>query len=152
MRYPFQSTGRPISHWNVWLFRVYMIPLRDFVPEGNSRPGTTTGMNSPRGDSRQHDILWWYHVNKCINVQHSHDREPEWNYSGAKVASVSCKHPLKRETSFSFRFTRFMEEMFVFLFTLFFHCRSFFTLVAASISRFLTAAIYIIFMFFFQRN
>ena len=33
MRYPFQSTGRPISHLNVWSFHVYMIPLRDFVPE-----------------------------------------------------------------------------------------------------------------------
>ena len=29
------------------------------------------------------------------------------------------------ETSFYFLFTRFMEEMFVFVFTLFFHCRSF---------------------------
>ena len=64
MRYPFQSTGRPISHRNGWSFRVYMIPLRDFVPEWNSRPGTTTGVNSRRGDSRRHDILWWYHVNK----------------------------------------------------------------------------------------
>ena len=33
MRYPFQSTGRSISHRNGWSFRVYMIPLRDFVPE-----------------------------------------------------------------------------------------------------------------------
>ena len=33
MRYPFQSTGRPISHRKGWSFRVYMIPLRDFVPE-----------------------------------------------------------------------------------------------------------------------
>ena len=33
MRYPFRSTGRPISHRNGWSFRVYMIPLRDFVPE-----------------------------------------------------------------------------------------------------------------------
>ena len=33
MRYPFQSTGRSISHRNVWLFYVYMIPLQDFVPE-----------------------------------------------------------------------------------------------------------------------
>ena len=32
MRYPFQSTDRPISHRNGWSFRVYMIPLRDFVP------------------------------------------------------------------------------------------------------------------------
>ena len=42
-----------------------MIPLRDFVPEWNSRPGATTGVNSRRGDSRRHDFLWWYHVNKC---------------------------------------------------------------------------------------
>ena len=33
MRYPFQSTGRPISHRNGWSFCVYMIPLRDFVLE-----------------------------------------------------------------------------------------------------------------------
>ena len=46
-------------------FAVYMTPLRDFVPERNSRAVTTTGVNSRRGDSRQHDILWWYHVNKC---------------------------------------------------------------------------------------
>ena len=65
MRYPFQSTGRPISRRNVCLFCVYMIPLRVFVPERNSRPGTTTGVNSRRGDSRRHNILWWYHVNKC---------------------------------------------------------------------------------------
>ena len=64
MRYPFQSTGRPISHRNGWSFRVYMIPLRDFVPEWNSRPGARTGVNSRRGDSRRHNILWWDHVNK----------------------------------------------------------------------------------------
>ena len=26
--------------------------------------GTRTGVNSRRGDSCRHDILWWYHVNK----------------------------------------------------------------------------------------
>ena len=56
MRYPFQSTGRPISHRNGWSFRVYMIPLRDFAPEWNSRPGTRTGVKSRRGDSRQYEI------------------------------------------------------------------------------------------------
>ena len=30
---PCQSTSRPISHRNWWSFRVYMITLRDFVPE-----------------------------------------------------------------------------------------------------------------------
>ena len=64
-RYPFQSTGRSISHRNVWSFRVYMIPLRDLASERNSRPRTTTGVNSRRGDSRRHDVLWRYHVNKC---------------------------------------------------------------------------------------
>ena len=64
MRYPFQSTGTPISCRNRWSFRVYMILSWDFIPEWNSRPGTTTGVNSRQGDSRQHDILWWYHVNK----------------------------------------------------------------------------------------
>ena len=53
------------SHRNVWSFRVYMIPLRDFVPEWNSRPSTTTWVNSRRVDSRRDDILWWHHVNKC---------------------------------------------------------------------------------------
>ena len=65
MRYPFQSTSRLISHRNLWSFRFFMIPLRDFVREWNSRPVTTTGVNSRRGDLRRHDILWWYHVNKC---------------------------------------------------------------------------------------
>ena len=50
MRYPFLSTGRPISHRSMWLFCIYMIPLRDFIPEWNSHPGTTPGMNSCRGD------------------------------------------------------------------------------------------------------
>ena len=64
MHYPFQSTGRPISHQNGWSFRVFMIPLRDFVPKWNSRSGARTGVNSRRGDWRRHNILWWYHVNK----------------------------------------------------------------------------------------
>ena len=33
----------PISHRNVRSFRVYMIPLWDFVPEWNSRPGKQPG-------------------------------------------------------------------------------------------------------------
>ena len=53
--YDSKSRTLPISHRNGWSFRVYMIPLRDFV----------TGVNSRRGDTRRHDFLWWYHVNKC---------------------------------------------------------------------------------------
>ena len=44
---------------------LFMIPLRGFVPERNSRSSTTTGVKSRRGDSRRHDILRWHHVNKC---------------------------------------------------------------------------------------
>ena len=89
MRYPFQSTGRPISHRNGWSFRVYMIPLRDFVPEWNSRPGTRTGVNSRRGDSRRHDILWWYHVNKYRAIRGTGE-----NSLQGDSRPVSCKHPL----------------------------------------------------------
>ena len=55
MRYPLQSTGRPISHRNVWSFLVYMISLRDFVPEWNSRPST----------NNLGELTPGYHVNKC---------------------------------------------------------------------------------------
>ena len=59
MRYPFQSTGTPISHRNKWSFRIYMIPLRDFLPWYNN-----WGELMP-GDLHRHlDVLWWYHVNK----------------------------------------------------------------------------------------
>ena len=83
MHYPFQSTGRPISHRNGWSFRVYMIPLRDFVSEWSSRPGTRTGVNIRRGDSRRHDILWWYHVNKYRAMR-----------GNRSEIAQSCKHPL----------------------------------------------------------
>ena len=65
MRYrPIQFTCKPISHRNRWSFRVYMILLRNFVPEWISSSGTITRVNLRRGDSRRHDILWWYHVSK----------------------------------------------------------------------------------------
>ena len=73
-------------------------PKRDFVPEWNSRPGTTTGVTSRPGDSRRHDILWWYHVNKYRVMR---GNRIEWTRAGAKVAPVSCKHPLIVENSTS---------------------------------------------------
>ena len=51
-------------HCNGWSFHIYMMPLWDFVPEWHSQPGTRTGVHSRWGDSCQHDILWWYHVDK----------------------------------------------------------------------------------------
>ena len=52
--------------------------------------GTTTGVNSRRGDSRRHDILWWYHVNKCRAMRGNRSElTPE-----RKSPPVSCKHPL----------------------------------------------------------
>ena len=81
MRYSFQSTGRLISHRNGWTFRVYVIALRDFVPEWNSRPGTRTGVNSRRGDSRRHDILWWFHVNKYRAMRGDRSELAPWRKS-----------------------------------------------------------------------
>ena len=90
MRYPFQSTGRPISHRNVWSFRVYAIPLLEFVPEWNSRPGKVTGVNSRRGDSRRHDILWWYHVSKCRAMRENRSElTPAWKSPRCHVNSLS---------------------------------------------------------------
>ena len=51
-----------------------------------------------------------------------------------------CFARLQHETSKNFLVTRFMEMSYVFLFTFFFPLSLIFTLVAASISHFLTAA------------
>ena len=87
MHYPFHSTGRLISHRNGWLFRVYMIPLRDFVkfsPLYKNRDELTPGWLVP---------AFHFVVVSCKQIQ-SHEREPEWTRSGANVALVSCKHLL----------------------------------------------------------
>ena len=89
MHYPFQSTGRPISYRNGWTFRIYMIPLQDFVPEWNSCPGTRTRVNSRRGDLCRHDILWWYHVNKYRAMRGNRSE-----LAPRQKSLVSCKHPL----------------------------------------------------------
>ena len=57
----FNEYERP---WNEQSYRVYMTPEWIFVPGCKSRSGTRTGVNSHQYDSRQHDILWWYHVNE----------------------------------------------------------------------------------------
>ena len=85
-----RQIGRPISHRNEWSFRVYMVQLRNFVPEWNSRFGTTTGVKSHRGDSRRHDILWWYLVNKYRAMRGNRSelaltRKSPWCHD--------CKHP-----------------------------------------------------------
>ena len=86
MHYRLESTGRLISQWNVWSFRVYMILLRDFILEWNSCHSTTTGVNSCQSDSCQHDILWWYHVNKCRAMR---GNRTEWTSSGTRLARKS---------------------------------------------------------------
>ena len=89
MHYPFQSTCCPISHRNGWSFRVYMIPMRNFALEWNSRSGTTNGVTSRRCDSRWHDILWWYHVNKGKAMGGNRSE-----LAPAQKSPVSCNHPL----------------------------------------------------------
>ena len=58
-------------HTETRSFHVYMILLRNFVPEWNSLSGTTTGVNSRRSDSRRHDIN--FVVVSCKQIQ-SHER------------------------------------------------------------------------------
>ena len=105
MRYPFQSTGRPISHRNGWSFCVYMIPLRDFVPEWNSRPGARTGVNSRRGDSCRHNILWCYHVNKYRAMRGNRSELGP----GRKSPRCHVNTPLVRGTEFAFNIGNFLS-------------------------------------------
>ena len=66
MHYPFQSTGRPISHrtGGRFAFTWYRCEI-SYWSEILARPSTTIGVNSRRGESHPNDILWWYHVKKC---------------------------------------------------------------------------------------
>ena len=84
MCYPFQSTSRPISHRNLWSFRVYLIPLRDFAPQRNS----CLGNNSEQGILCETQktvntwkisgmlIVWWpIMLRKCEQTS-----KPQTNY------------------------------------------------------------------------
>ena len=80
---------------NEWLFFVYMIPLRDFLPEWNSRPGTATGVNSRQYDSFRYDIFWWYHVN-----QYRATRRNQSELAPArKSPRYHVKHPLNVQSA-----------------------------------------------------
>ena len=71
-----------------------MIPLRNFVPEWNSRFGTTTGEKSRRCDSHRYDILWWYHVNKYRAMRGNRSElAPAWNSPRCHVNT-----PLRRSS------------------------------------------------------
>ena len=86
-----------------------------------------SGKGKENGEKKKQLVL---SKKATLNVQHS--------FFGTFLCR--CFARLQSETSKNFLVTRFMEEMsYVFLFT-FFHCRSFFIMVAASISHFLTAA------------
>ena len=65
--------------------RVVVSCLHDNVAKSRTRvkprPGATSGVNSRWGDSRRHDILWWYHVNKCRAIR--------WNRSELAAARKS---------------------------------------------------------------
>ena len=71
--------------------------LRDFVPEWNSLPGTRTGVNSRRADSRWHDILWWDHVNKYRTMRGNRSelargrKSPRCHVNTPNVHQTSCE-------------------------------------------------------------
>ena len=64
MRYPFQSTGKPISHRNGWSFSCLHDTVArfrtgvKFSPWYKNRGGLTPGWLAPAWN------LWWYHVSK----------------------------------------------------------------------------------------
>ena len=91
MRYPFQSTDRPISHRNGWSFRVYMMPVRDLIRTGmkfSPRYNNWCKL-TPRWLTHTRNFVG-YHVNKCRGMWEG--TGSEWTRAGAKVAPVSCKH------------------------------------------------------------
>ena len=61
-RFHTETGSRFAFTWYRWF------PLIDMISCWNeilAWPSTTIGVNSRRGESHRHDILWWYHVKKC---------------------------------------------------------------------------------------
>ena len=73
--------------------------LRDFVPEWNSLPGTRTGVNSRRADSRWHDILWWDHVNKYRTMRGNRSELARGRKSPRCYVNTPNVHQTSRETT-----------------------------------------------------
>ena len=74
-------------------------------------PRYNYGVNSRRGDSRRHDILWWYHVNKCRAMWGSrseltpaqkwprcHVKSPSYGVTQSRSQSPRYPCPAKRTT------------------------------------------------------
>ena len=81
-----------VSYRNEWPIRVYMIPVRVFVPERESRPGTATGMNSFRYESYRYEILDRYHVNEYRATRGKRDELiPVWKSYRYHVNAPSDK-------------------------------------------------------------
>ena len=73
--------------------------LRDFVLELNSRPGSRTGVNSRRGDSRWHDILWWDHVSKYRTMRGNRSELAPGRKSPRCHVNTPNVHQKSRETT-----------------------------------------------------
>ena len=80
-RFPTETCGRFAFTWYRCEISYQSEILAPVQQPGELTPGWLTPA---------YDILWWYHVNKCRALRGN----PEWTRSGAKVAPVSCKHPL----------------------------------------------------------
>ena len=92
MHYPFQSTGKPISHRNERL------RLHDSVPKLRTGvkfcSGTTTGVNSRPCDLRLRDILWWYHATRGNRSELEPARKsPRCNVNTPHTPSGKCLAP-----------------------------------------------------------
>ena len=130
---------------NTFFFSVFLVPLLNIISKKTLHVQHTFFLISQKTTLHVQDTFFLISKKTTLHVQHTFFLTSKKQL--CTCSTLFCTFPCrcfaqpKRQTSFTFLFTRFMEEMFVFLFTLFFHRRSFFTLVAASISHFLTAAI-----------
>ena len=69
--------------------------LRKLAPAWVSHQDDFLILYKNRGDSRRHDILWWYHVNKYRAMRGNRSELTPGRLSPVKVAPVSRKHPLR---------------------------------------------------------
>ena len=72
-----------------------------FSPRSNNRGELTTGWLAP---------AWRFVAVSCKQMK-SHEREPEWALYGAKVALVSCKHPLRQIQQISSPAVKYTDKM-----------------------------------------
>ena len=112
---------------NTFFFSVFLVPLLNIISKKTLHVQHTFFLISKKTTLHVQHTFFLISKKTTLHVQHTF-------FLISKKTTLHVQHtflyislPLfcTTETSFYFLFTRFMKEMFVFVFTLFFHCRSF---------------------------